>query len=72
MTCPNCGHHVPEQRRFHRRSRPQTLYKRVWNKAKHRGFALHEYVRANVAAYHAGLRHDPDALELTPQRPRHD
>ena len=67
MTCPNCGHHVPEQRRIRARRKPtfaSRAYKRVWMRAKRRGVTLAHYVRANVAEYHAGRRHDPDALEL--------
>ena len=72
MNCPNCGHHVPQQRRLWRtrRASPATrLYKRVFMRAKRLGVTLRDYERLNVRAYHAGLEYDRDVLEL-PRRTR--
>ncbi len=67
MNCPNCGAHVPTQRRLYS-AKPATFasrtYKRVWMRAKRSGMTFPAYVRAHLALYRADRVHDADVLEL--------
>lgn len=71
MNCPNCGHHVPVQRRIREKRKATAatrIYKRVFMRARRRGISFEDYCWANLAAYNAGRPHDREVLEVAPDR----
>lgn len=67
MNCPNCGAHVPEQRRLYR-NKPVTattrLRKRLYMRAKRLGVPFARYVQEHRALHRAGRRFDREVLSL--------